>query len=127
MALYFLFLITSCNHKDVEDISADTTQQVEETKNQHIASQEIIETDSLSCLEITTKGWTRVFDSQQYNEALNMGESAMKPLDWIICKSPNGGGGEGGTLSEIHSRHNAAKCLPNVSGCISSPHSLANT
>ena len=33
--IIFLFLITSCNHKDVEDISADTTQHVEETKNQH--------------------------------------------------------------------------------------------
>ncbi|MCI8391272.1 MAG: hypothetical protein HFI35_11470 [Roseburia sp.] len=133
--IIFLFLITSCNHKDVEDISADTTQQVEETKNQHIESQEIIETDSLCWPEITedgvneelylehldaevleavatklrslveeeveaerenpeiviTEGWTRVFDSQQYNEVLNMGESAMKPLYWIIYKSPNAG------------------------------------
>ena len=133
--IIFLFLITSCNHKDVEDISADTTQQVEETKYQHIESQEIIETDSLSWLEITedgvneelylenldaevleavatklralveeeveaerenpeiviTEGWTRVFDSEQYNEVLNMGVSAMKPLYWIIYKSPNAG------------------------------------
>ena len=54
--IIFLFLITSCNHKDVEDISADTTQHVEETKNQHVESQEIIETDSLSWLEITEDG-----------------------------------------------------------------------
>lgn len=55
-SIIFLFLITSCNHKDVEDISTDRTQQAKETKNQHIESQEIIETDSLSWLEITEDG-----------------------------------------------------------------------
>ena len=40
---------------------------------------------------VITEGWTRVFDSQQYNKVLNMGESAMKPLYWIIYKSPNAG------------------------------------
>ena len=134
---FFLFLITltSCNYKDVRDISVDTTQQVEETKTQHIESQETIETDFLSWLEITedgvneelflensdaeileaiatelqalveeeaeaeranpeiliTEGWTRVFVSQQYNKVLNMGEAAMKPLYWMIYKSPNVG------------------------------------
>ncbi len=131
----FLFIITSCNHKDVGDISVDTTQQVEETNNQHIELQDTIETDSLSWLEITedgvneelffenldaevleavatelqtlveeeaeaeqanpeiliTDGWTRVFNSQQYQKVLNMGESAMKPLYWIIYKSQNEG------------------------------------
>ena len=38
----FLFIITSCNHKDVGDISVDTTQQVEETNNQHIELQDTI-------------------------------------------------------------------------------------
>ena len=52
----FLFIITSCNHKDVGDISVDTTQQVEETNNQHIELQDTIETDSLSWLEITEDG-----------------------------------------------------------------------
>lgn len=55
-SIIFLFLITSCNHKDVEDISTDRTQQAEGTKNQHIEAQEIIETDSLSWLEITEDG-----------------------------------------------------------------------
>lgn len=131
----FIITLTSCNHKDVGDISVNTTQQVEKTKDQHIESQETIETDFLSWLEITedgvneelfwenldkevleavatelqalveeeveaeqanpeiliTEGWTRVFDSQQYNKVLNMGESAMKPLYWIIYKSPNAG------------------------------------
>lgn len=135
IGIIFLFLITSCNHKDVRDIPTATTQQIEETKNQHIESQETIETDFLSWLEITedgvneelfwenldaevleavatelqalveaeveaeranpeiviTEGWTRVFDSHQYNKVLNMGESAMKPLYWIIYKSPNAG------------------------------------
>lgn len=31
------------------------------------------------------------FDSQQYNKVLNMGGAAMKPLYWIIYKSPNAG------------------------------------
>lgn len=133
--IFFLLLITSCNHKDVRDISVNTTQQAEETKNQHIESPETIETDSLNWLEITedgvneelflenldaevletvaaelqalveeeaeaerenpeiviTEGWIRVFNSHQYTKVLNMGESAMKPLYWIIYKSPNAG------------------------------------
>lgn len=134
--ILFVFLIASCSSsKDVGDISVNTTQQVEETKNQHIESQETIENHSLSWLEITedgvnerlfwgnldaevleavamelqslveeevkveqenpeiiiTEGWTRVFKSQQYEKVLNMGKSAMKPLYWIIYKSPNAG------------------------------------
>ena len=109
--------------------------EIEETENQHIESQETIETDSLSWIEITddgvneklflenldtevlaavatelqtlvdeeveaeranpeiviTEGWTRVFKSPQYEKVLNMGESAMKPLYWIIYKSPDAG------------------------------------
>ena len=39
--MLFVFLIASCSSsKDVGDISVNTTQQVEETKNQHIESQE---------------------------------------------------------------------------------------
>ncbi len=132
----FVFLIASCSSsKDVGDISVNTTQQVEETKKQHIESQETIENYSLSWLEITedgvneklflenldaevlvtvamelqalveeevkveqenpeiiiTEGWTRVFKSQQYEKVLNMDKSAMKPLYWIIYKSPNAG------------------------------------
>ena len=133
--ILFLIILTSCNYKDVRDISVDTTQQAEETKTQHIESQETIETDFFSWLEITedgvdeelfwenldaeileaiatelqalveeeaeaeranpeiliTEGWTRIFVSQQYNKVLNMGESAMKPLYWMIYKSPNVG------------------------------------
>lgn len=130
-----LFFITSCNPKDAGDISANTTQQTEETKNQYMESREAIDTDSLSWFEITedgvneelflenldtevletvaaelqalveeeveaeqanpeiviTEGWTRVFESRQYEKVLDMGESAMKPLYWIIYKSPNAG------------------------------------
>ena len=130
-----LFLITSCNPNDVGDISSNTTQQTEGTKNQHMESQETVEDDSLSWPEITkdgineelfvenldtevleavaaefqtlveeeveaeranpeiviTEGWTRVFKSRQYEKVLNMGESAMKPLYWIIYKSSNAG------------------------------------
>lgn len=135
VTILFLFLITSCNPKEVGDISANTAQQTEGTKNQHMESQETVEDDSLSWPEITedgvneelflenlntevleavaaelqalveeeveaeqvnpgiviTEGWTRVFKSQQYEKVLNMGEPAMKPLYWIIYKSPNAG------------------------------------
>ena len=40
---------------------------------------------------VITEGWIRVFNSHQYTKVLNMGESAMKPLYWIIYKSPNAG------------------------------------
>ena len=135
VVIILLFLITSCNPKDAGDISSNTTQQTEGTKNQHTESQETVEDDSLSWPEITedgineklflenldtevleaaaaelqalveeeteaeranpdiviTEGWTRVFKSQQYEKVLDMGESAMKPLYWIIYKSPNAG------------------------------------
>ncbi len=38
-----------------------------------------------------TEGWVRVFDSEHYSKVLDMGPAAMKPLYWIIYKSPNAG------------------------------------
>ncbi len=40
---------------------------------------------------IFTEGWVRVFDSEHYSKVLDMGPAAMKPLYWIIYKSPNAG------------------------------------
>lgn len=40
---------------------------------------------------VLTEGWVRVFDSARYNKVLDMGQAAMKPLYWIIYKSPNTG------------------------------------
>ena len=40
---------------------------------------------------VLTEGWVRVFESERYHNVVNLGEKAMKPLYWIICKSPNSG------------------------------------
>jgi len=40
---------------------------------------------------IFTEGWVRVFKSERYKMVLDMGQAAMKPLYWIIYKSPNAG------------------------------------
>ena len=40
---------------------------------------------------VITEGWVRVFDSDRYKKVLGMGEAAMKPLYWIIYKSPEAG------------------------------------
>lgn len=36
-------------------------------------------------------GWNSIFDSERYQKVLDMGETAMKPLYWIIYKSPDAG------------------------------------
>ena len=40
---------------------------------------------------VLTEGWTRVFRSERYQKVLDMGQNAVKPLYWIIYKSPNAG------------------------------------
>lgn len=40
---------------------------------------------------VLSEGFTRVFKSERYNRVLDMGDSAMKPLYWIIYKSSNSG------------------------------------
>lgn len=40
---------------------------------------------------VLSEGFTRVFRSAQFNRVLEMGDCAMKPLYWIIYKSPNAG------------------------------------
>lgn len=60
------------------------------TKLQALVKEEV-EAERANPEIVITEGWTRVFDSQQYKEVLNMGEPAMKPLYWIIYKSPNSG------------------------------------
>ena len=40
---------------------------------------------------VITEGWVRVFESDRYKKVLGMGEAAMKPLYWIIYKSPEAG------------------------------------
>ena len=40
---------------------------------------------------VLTEGWVRVFESERYHNVVNLGEKAMKPLYWIIYKSPNSG------------------------------------
>jgi len=40
---------------------------------------------------VLSEGFLRVFKSERYLKVLEMGDSAMKPLYWIIYKSPNDG------------------------------------
>ena len=40
---------------------------------------------------VLEEGWVRVFQTERYKNVLNIGEDAMKPLYWIIYKSPNAG------------------------------------
>lgn len=40
---------------------------------------------------VLAEGYTRVFASERYQNVLDMGEPAMKPLYFIIYKSPNAG------------------------------------
>lgn len=40
---------------------------------------------------VLDEGWIRVFHTERYKNVLNIGEDAMKPLYWIIYKSPNAG------------------------------------
>ena len=40
---------------------------------------------------VLVEGWVRVFESERYHNVVNLGEKAMKPLYWIIYKSPNSG------------------------------------
>ena len=40
---------------------------------------------------VLVEGWVRVFESERYHNVVNLGEKAMKPLYWIIYKSPNAG------------------------------------
>lgn len=40
---------------------------------------------------VLDEGWIRVFQTERYKNVLNIGEDAMKPLYWIIYKSPNAG------------------------------------
>ena len=40
---------------------------------------------------VLEEGRVRVFQTERYKNVLNIGEDAMKPLYWIIYKSPNAG------------------------------------
>lgn len=40
---------------------------------------------------VLSEGFVRVFNSEHYHRILEMGSAAMKPLYWIIYKSPNAG------------------------------------
>ena len=128
--ILFLFFVTSCNSKDMENTSANAPQQ-----DQHTETKETKDFDPSSWIEITedgvneelflqnldaetletvakelqmlveeeieaerknpelvlTEGWTRVFESEHYKNVIDIGESAMKPLYWIIYKSPDAG------------------------------------
>lgn len=65
----------------LEAVAAELQALVKEEVEEERANPEIV----------LTEGWIRVFKSQHYEKVLNMGESAMKPLYWIIYKSPNAG------------------------------------
>ena len=53
--------------------------------------EEEIEAERANPELVLTEGWVRVFSSERYKNVLDMGEPAMKPLYWIIYKSPNAG------------------------------------
>lgn len=40
---------------------------------------------------VITEGWYRIFKKERYKKIINIGQSAMKPLYFIIYKSPNSG------------------------------------
>ena len=65
----------------LETVAAELQALVEKEMEEERANPEII----------FTEGFIRVFRSTQYNNVLEMGDCAMKPLYWIIYKSPNAG------------------------------------
>ncbi len=68
--------------KDVlEKVAAELQALAEETMKEEKENPEIV----------LSKGYVRVFKSERYNKVLSMGDSAMKPLYFIIYKSPNAG------------------------------------
>lgn len=60
-------------------------------KELQVLVEEEIEAERENPELVLTEGWTRVFESEHYRNVLNMGEPAMKPLYWIIYKSPDAG------------------------------------
>lgn len=65
----------------LEAVAAELQALVEETIKEEQDNPEIV----------LSEGFTRVFRSERYNRVIEMGDSAMKPLYWIIYKSPNTG------------------------------------
>lgn len=65
----------------LETVAAELQTLVEETIEEERDNPELV----------LSEGFTRVFKSVQYNRVLEMGDCAMKPLYWIIYKSPNAG------------------------------------
>lgn len=71
-------------HLDVEvleTVAAQLQALVDETVQEERENPEIVLSD----------GFTRVFQSKRYQSVLALGDSAMKPLYWIIYQSPNAG------------------------------------
>lgn len=65
----------------LENIATEFQTLVEEETKEEQANPEIV----------IEEGWTRVFKSERYKKVLDIGSSAMKPLYWIVYKSPNAG------------------------------------
>lgn len=65
----------------LETVAAEFQALVEEEAREEEENPEIV----------LTEGWVRVFQSERYQKVLDMGEPAMKPLYWIIYKSPSAG------------------------------------
>ena len=65
----------------LETIAAELQALVEETVEEERENPEIV----------LSEGFVRVFESERYQRVVEMGDSAMKPLYWIIYKSPNAG------------------------------------
>ena len=65
----------------LETVAAELQALVEETIEEERAHPEIV----------LSEGFPRVFRSARYSRVLEMGDCAMKPLYWIIYKSPNAG------------------------------------
>lgn len=65
----------------LETVATELQALVEETIEEERTKPEIV----------LSEGFTRVFRSERYHRVLDRGNSAMKPLYWIIYKSPNAG------------------------------------
>ena len=65
----------------LQEIARNLQGAIEEETNEERENPEIV----------ITEGWTRVFNKEGYKNVINIGKPAMKPLYYILYKSPNNG------------------------------------
>lgn len=73
--------VTKLDKESLERVAVELQTLVQEEYEEEKANPEIL----------LTQGWTRVFHSDHYKNVIDMGDSAMMPLYWIIYKSSDSG------------------------------------